>query len=112
MRSGQCILGIGSFLRLAPHVDSGSTNLMVKPADSGPKFDMPATYRISFRGYLPQSWSDRLNGMTIATCDEASEEPVTVLSGWLPDQAALIGVLNTLYNLHFPLLSVELAADG
>jgi hypothetical protein len=33
---------------------------------------------------------------------------VTVLEGWLPDQAALAGVLNTLYELHLPLLSVEI----
>ena len=85
---------------------------MVRPADSGPEFDMPASYRISFRGYLHQAWSDRLNGMKIATCDEASEEQVTVLSGRLPDQAALLGVLITLYNLHFPLLSVEVVMDG
>ncbi len=85
---------------------------MVKLVDFEFEFDTPASYRITFRGYLPQSWSDRLNGMAIVTYDEASEKPMTVLSGWLPDQAALIGVLNTLYNLHFPLLSVELAVDS
>jgi len=31
----------------------------------------------------------------------------TVLSGRLADQAALIGVFNTLYELHLPVLSVE-----
>jgi hypothetical protein len=45
--------------------------------------------------------------MTIMTPLQAGETPNTVLSGWLPDQAALLGVLNTLYSLHFPLLSVE-----
>ncbi|HSN75491.1 MAG TPA: hypothetical protein VL334_10475, partial [Anaerolineae bacterium] len=33
--------------------------------------------------------------------------PVTVLSGQFQDQAALAGVLNTLYDLGLPLLSVE-----
>ena len=80
---------------------------MTKMTYSGPEFDMPATYRICFRGYLPKSWSDCLGGMTVATHDRAGEAPLTVLSGWLPDQAALLGVLNTLYGLHFPLLSVE-----
>ena len=80
---------------------------MTKMTYNGPKFDMPATYRICFRGYLPESWSDRLGGMAIAIHDQAEKEPVTVLSGWLPDQAALLGVLNTLYGLHFPLLTVE-----
>ncbi len=85
---------------------------MAKPTDSRPEFDMPASYRVSFSGYLPQSWSDRLNGMAIATYGKTSEEQVTVLSGWLQDQAALMGVLNALYNLHFPLLSVELVVDS
>ena len=31
-----------------------------------------------------------------------------MVEGWLPDQAALCGVLNALYNLHLSLLSVEL----
>ena len=31
----------------------------------------------------------------------------TTLFGRLPDQAALIGVLNTLYDQHLPLLTVE-----
>ena len=84
---------------------------MANPADSGPDFDMPASYRFTLRGYLPQSWSDRLSGMAFVACDEASGKPIMVLSGWLPDQAALLGVLNTLYNLHCSLLSVELIAD-
>jgi hypothetical protein len=32
---------------------------------------------------------------------------VTILEGHLPDQAALSGILNTLYEMHLPLLSVE-----
>ncbi len=32
---------------------------------------------------------------------------VTILEGELSDQAALAGVLNTLYELHLPLLSVK-----
>jgi hypothetical protein len=68
---------------------------------------MPATYRISVQGDLPESWSDRLGGMTIAVITEADQAPVTTLCGPLRDQAALLGVLNTLYDLHLPLLSVE-----
>jgi hypothetical protein len=30
----------------------------------------------------------------------------TTLEGWLPDQAALSGVLESLYALHLPLLKV------
>jgi hypothetical protein len=72
---------------------------------------MPATYQISVQGNLPEGWSDRLGGMTITVICEADQAPVTTLSGELRDQAALLGVLNTLYDLHLPLLSVECMTD-
>ena len=68
----------------------------------------PATYRIKVQGCLEESWTDRLAGMAITASSQGDEPPVTVLEGWLPDQAALAGVLNTLYELHLPLLSVEI----
>lgn len=71
-------------------------------------FDRPATYRVRVQGYLDDRWSDRLGGMEITASRQAHETAETVLVGWLPDQAALCGVLNALYNLHLALLSVEL----
>jgi len=44
--------------------------------------------------------------MTITTT-EADGTPVSILTDRLRDQAALLGVLNTLYDLQLPLLSVE-----
>ena len=73
----------------------------------GPQFDVSATYRIRIKGYLDDSWSDRLGGMEIKVIEKAEDVPDTILVGWLPDQAALCGVLNALYNLHLALLSVE-----
>jgi hypothetical protein len=68
----------------------------------------PAEYRIRVRGYLDSSSSDRLGGMSITTTGQGDEAPVTTLVGLLLDQAALMGVLDTLYNYyHCPLLSVE-----
>ena len=67
----------------------------------------PATYRINVQGYLDNSWSDRLWGMQIAKSSGAGQVPVTILVGRLRDQAALLGVLNSLYELHLPILSVE-----
>jgi hypothetical protein len=64
------------------------------------------TYRIQVQGYLDNSWSDRLWGMRIAKSNRAGQVPVTTLVGRLRDQAALIGVLNILYELHLPILSV------
>ena len=75
-------------------------------------FDLPATYRIRVKGYLDDRWSDRLGGMAIKAIGEAKGSVETILVGWLPDQAALSGVLNALYDLHLPLLSVELICVG
>ena len=75
-------------------------------------FDSPATYRIGVQGRIPARWCDRLEGMTITERSPEGESPVTTLSGELSDQAALVGVLNTLYELHLPVLSVERLSAG
>ena len=59
------------------------------------------------QGRIPARWSDRLEGMTITEGSPEAEPPVTTLLGELSDQAALAGVLNTLYELHLPVLTVE-----
>jgi len=74
---------------------------------NGLKLETPARYRIRSQGRLDTSWSDRLGGMSITQVAPENKPPVTTLVGHLPDQAALAGVLNALYNLHLPLLSVE-----
>jgi len=68
----------------------------------------PATYRISVEGALDEKWSSRLGGMQIVTQERETENPVTTLSGQVPDQAALVGVLNSLYELHLGILLVRL----
>jgi hypothetical protein len=55
---------------------------------------------------IDPDWSDRLSGMTIDLVREEARPPVTTLKGELSDQAALAGILNTLYELHLPILSV------
>ena len=69
--------------------------------------DTPATYRIRLQGTLDRKWSEYLEDMTITCAHTADCAPVTILTGRLVDQAALLGVLNSMYDLSFPLLSVE-----
>ena len=69
-------------------------------------FDRPAPYEIRVQGKIDPDWSDCLAGMTIRLTAEEACPPVTTLMGELGDQAALAGVLNTLYELHLPVLSV------
>ena len=70
-------------------------------------FDRPGNYRIRVQGFLDKKWSERLGGLCIAPGKIGDQKPVTVLEGQVCDQAELTGVLNTLYQRHLTLLSVE-----
>ena len=70
--------------------------------------DKPAVYRIKVRGVVPKSCVDRLGGMVIVSVNPDE----TTLEGWLTDQAALSGVLDTLYQLRLPLLEVTCLPHG
>ncbi len=75
-------------------------------------FDLPATYQITVEGRIDPAWSDCLEGMTIYQSPVDGDPPITTLQGELSDQAALTGVLNTLYEQHLPILSVILLCIG
>jgi len=64
----------------------------------------PAIYRIRVRGRLDASWSDRVGGMQVIKTRGADGKAETILVGRLPDQAALAGILKTLYELHLPVI--------
>ena len=71
----------------------------------------PATYRIEVEGHLDESWSDRLGGMRISIRRRDDQTTVSTLIGRVQDQAELTGVINSLYELHLPILSVENLTD-
>ena len=52
-------------------------------------------------------WSDRFGAMRISLPPLETDSTVTVLQGHVCDQTDLAGILNTLYELHLPLLSVQ-----
>jgi len=70
-------------------------------------FDCPATYQISVQGRVDPNWFDLLEGMSICVSTGEGGSPVTTLDGEFNDQAALLGILNSLYELHLPLLFVK-----
>ena len=75
-------------------------------------FDRPGNYRVRVLGYLDESWSERLGGLRITESSLKDDEgPITELVGKVRDQAELMGVFDTLYNLHLPILSVECLKD-
>ena len=70
-------------------------------------FDNPASYQIRVQGRIDPNWSDRLEGMVVCVTATEADSPVTTLEGEVGDLSALAGVLNTLYELHLPILLVE-----
>jgi hypothetical protein len=70
-------------------------------------FDSPAVYRIRVKGRIRDGWVDRLSGISVVQVETTAGQTVTMLEGTLVDQAALAGVLNSLYELHLPVLLVE-----
>ena len=77
-----------------------------------PTMHSPAIYRVRVIGRLDPAWSDRLEDMQVSESSTADGETVTALMGQLADQAALSGVLDTLYQLRLPILSVDWLEDG
>jgi ABC-type multidrug transport system ATPase subunit len=59
-------------------------------------------YRITVGGQLDDAWSDWFDGMRIATTDAGA----TVLTGPVPDQSALHGLLTKVRDLGLPLLAL------
>jgi hypothetical protein len=72
-------------------------------------YDQPGIYAIHIAGRVDKSWSDRLGGLSVTYQENEGQDNdlVSILYGQLPDQAALFGVLNALYNARYPLLFVK-----
>lgn len=60
-------------------------------------------YHIRVAGHGGPLWSEWFAGLTVTNLEDGE----AILSGPLPDQAALHGVLTRLHDLGLPLLAVE-----
>jgi hypothetical protein len=76
------------------------------------QFNKPAVYTIRVQGKLGDEWSGRLGGMQITQEEKKGAKTISTLTGRIIDQSALSGVLNTLYELHLPVLSVNILEDN
>lgn len=69
--------------------------------------DGPAVYRVRVRGHVDVTWSDRLGGLQITNDRPSAECELSTLIGRVRDQSTLAGVLNAIWDMRLPVLSVE-----
>jgi hypothetical protein len=62
----------------------------------------PTVYEIRIKGHLGPQWRDWFGGLTI----KLEENGETSLTGLVPDQAALHGLLKRVRDVGLPLISV------
>jgi hypothetical protein len=71
-----------------------------------PTLTQPAAYRIRISGRVRNGWSDFMSGLLEAHLQENGAS-VTELTGTVPDQSALFGLLCHIRDLGLTLISVE-----
>ena len=69
--------------------------------------DMPTTYRICVEGDIDSDYAERYWGMKLNLKEQTCELEQTALVGKVADQAALVGIINALYNAGYAIVSVE-----
>ena len=67
----------------------------------------PACYYICVQGVLPAHWVDHFGDLTLVKNSDALSAGMTILQSAAIDQAALLGILNQLYGMGLPLISVK-----
>ena len=71
------------------------------------EFRGPAIYCIKIRGVIDQRYAGHFGDMIISTDKKEEGQTTSKLTGNIRDQAELMGVLNALYNLHLPIVSIQ-----
>lgn len=69
--------------------------------------DRPAQYEIRLHGHIDARWADWFEGLTSTPLSDGT----TILSGPIADQAALHGLLRTVADLGFTLMSINVKVD-
>jgi len=83
------------------------TQIPLKKVD----FYSPTVFLIEVKGKIDKNLSDTLGDLKIShnTIDEKTT--VSRLHGEVLDQAALMGILNALYEMRFPIVSLKIISE-
>jgi hypothetical protein len=67
----------------------------------------PIDIRIEVKGLLDNTMSDILGGLSIRNTTAS----MSYIEGEVADQAALVGIINTLFKMRFPIVNVKIKTN-
>jgi hypothetical protein len=70
-----------------------------------------SSYRIVVEGEVNNSWFEWLENVDLEREDQVEGCPVTVLTVMIPDQAALRGLLNRIWDLNLKIIAFDRFTD-
>lgn len=71
----------------------------------------PRVYCVRANGHLDDTWVSRIAWVDVAREIDGDGKAVTVLTGALPDQSALLGMVNLLFDLGLEIVSIQTVED-
>jgi len=72
----------------------------------------PAPYLVRVQGNLDAGWIEYFGGISIIVLAGSGHLPTSIICTHEADQARLMGLLNSLYDFGFPILSLERLAPA
>lgn len=74
-------------------------------------FTKPAIYKIVVQGKIDDKLSESILDLQVNVEKGAGQKYFSTLIGKINDQAALSGILNTMYNMHITVISVNMLSE-
>ena len=69
-------------------------------------------YKITIKGRLQEKWASWLNGMIMSVENTVPGNIETIITVRIPDQAALRGILNKIWDLNLTIISLMFVEDN
>jgi hypothetical protein len=69
--------------------------------------EKPIVYQITVSGELDPGWSDWLGALSVQSQTTPAGQCLTLLTGPIPDQAALRGILTQIWDLNLEVIALK-----